>query len=104
MNRLLSFFLLILIATSCSVNSDLMFKTPKKYEFDQPTDVTYDTYKLSPNDIITFYLYTNDGFMIIDLQAMGGLGPGTNARVNTNVKVNYLIEDYGYENCQLYDV
>lgn len=96
MNRLTTIVLLSLLITSCSVNSDLMFKTPKNYEFDEPVLITYDEYKLSPNDIITFYLYTNDGFMIIDLQSMGGFGAKSNARVNNTIQVKYLIEDDGY--------
>jgi polysaccharide export outer membrane protein len=59
-------------------------------------EVTYEEYRLSPNDIITFYLYTNDGFMIIDLQSMGTFGPNSNARVNNTIQVRYLIETDGY--------
>ena len=74
-----------------------MFRTPKDYQFDEPEVVSDNNYKLSPNDIITFYLYTNDGFMIIDLQSMGGYGSKNgNTRINTNFEVRYLIEDDGY--------
>jgi polysaccharide export outer membrane protein len=73
-----------------------MFRTPRDYVFDEPVMVTYEEYKLSPNDIITFYLYTNNGFMIIDLQSMGGYGANSNARVNNNIQVRYLIETDGY--------
>lgn len=93
---LFSVFILFLLVSSCSVNSDLMFRTPKDYEFDEPVTVTYDEYLIAPNDIITFYLYTNDGFMLIDLQSLGGFGPGGRAPVNASIKVKYLIEDDGY--------
>jgi polysaccharide export outer membrane protein len=73
-----------------------MFKTPRNFEFDEPVTVTYDEYKIAPNDIITFYLYTNDGFMIIDLQSMGGFGPNARSAVNTRIEVKYLIEDDGF--------
>jgi len=97
MRKLLAFIFIATLFSSCAVNSDLMFRTPKDYQFDQPEVVSDNNYKLSPNDIITFYLYTNDGFMIIDLQSMGGYGAkGGNTRINTNFEVKYLIEDDGY--------
>ena len=96
MKRFFFISIILFAVSSCQINSDLMFKTPKNYEFDQPVEVTYEEYKLSPNDIITFYLYTNDGFMIIDLQSMGGFGPNSNARVNITIQVKYLIETDGY--------
>ncbi len=71
-----------------------MFKTSKDFEYDEPTQLTYEEYKLSPNDIITFYLYTNDGFMIIDLQSLGTNNRSSN--VNSRVQVKYLIEEDGF--------
>lgn len=95
MTRLISILSILFILSSCSVNSDLMFKTPNNYEFDEPVTITDEEYKLSPNDIITFYLYTNDGFMIIDLQSMGGYGSGNTGRINNRIEVKYIIEDDG---------
>lgn len=97
MFRLLSILSILFFLSSCSVNSDLMFKTPKDYEYDEPVTITDEEYRLSANDIITFYLYTNDGFMIIDLQSMGGMGgSNNNARVNNRIEVKYIIEDDGF--------
>ena len=96
MIRLIVIIVVIFSVSSCAVNSDLMFRTPHDYQFDTPVVVTYEEYRLSPNDIITFYLYTNDGFMIIDLQSMGGFGANSNARVNNTIQVKYLIETDGY--------
>ena len=74
-----------------------MFKTKKNYEFDEPTTITDEEYRLSPNDIITFYLYTNDGFRIIDLQSLGSTGTdGQNFNRNNNFQVRYIIEEDGY--------
>lgn len=95
MNKILSIAIIILLFSSCSVNSDLMFKTKKDFEYDEPTQLTYEEYKISPNDIITFYLYTNDGFMIIDLQSLGTSGRNNN-NINNRVQVKYLIEEDGY--------
>jgi len=71
-----------------------MFKTKKDFVYDVPTQLTYEEYKISPNDIITFYLYTNDGFMIIDLQSLGTNNRTSN--VNSRIQVKYLIEEDGY--------
>ena len=96
MNKLLSISIITLLFSSCAVNSDLMFKTKKDFEYDEPTQLTYEEYKLSPNDIITFYLYTNDGFMIIDLQSLGSSGRNNNNNINNRVQVKYLIEEDGF--------
>jgi len=94
MNKILSIAVIIILFSSCSVNSDLMFKTKKDFVYDVPTQLTYEEYKISPNDIITFYLYTNDGFMIIDLQSLGTNNRTSN--VNSRIQVKYLIEEDGY--------
>jgi len=48
-----------------------MLKAPKDYDYSQLVDTTYDhEFTLSPNDIIDFRLFTNDGFKLIDLSTM----------------------------------
>jgi polysaccharide export outer membrane protein len=55
--------------SSCKVlRSNLMLKTPKNYEYDKLSDsLSRGEYKISPNDIITVKIFSNDGFRIIDL-------------------------------------
>lgn len=66
--RLTGLFLgVILFMNSCGINSDLMFKTTKDYEFDSIPDVNNVEYRLSVNDEITFRLFSNQGFKILDI-------------------------------------
>lgn len=97
------YFILLLLLTlltlldSCSINSDIMFKTPNDYEFDIPTDLTDEEYKISPGDVIQFSLYANNGFMIIDLQSLGAGTSNTNRRMdNRTLDIHYFIQDDGY--------
>jgi len=83
--------LLILLASmallsSCSVNSDLMFRTPTDYEFDQLVDSLSSNYTISPNDIVNFRLFTNDGIQILDLNREQG-----NASRNLTFSLNYIV-------------
>ena len=90
-------FLIIPFLNACSVNSDLMFKTPKDFEFDTPEDYNDEQYKLSPGDIITFRLYANNGFMIIDLSSLGmGTQNNNTGRLNNTLDVQYYIQEDGY--------
>ena len=89
--------LLVSLLSSCGINSDLMLRTPKDYEFDIPIEVTDEKYKLAPGDIIQFSLYANNGFMIIDLQSLGAGTSTAKTRVdNRTLDIHYFIEDDGY--------
>ena len=88
---------LLTLLDSCSINSDIMFKTPNNYEFDAPKDLTDEEYKISPGDIIQFTLYANNGFMIIDLSSLGAGSSSNDVRVNNRtLDISYFIEDDGY--------
>lgn len=71
--RFLKHFLLLCVLavsfSSCKVfRSNLMLKTPKDFNYDKLSDsLSTQDYKLSPNDIITVRIFSNDGFKIIDL-------------------------------------
>jgi polysaccharide export outer membrane protein len=83
--------LLILIAgailfSSCSVNSDLMFKTSEDYEFDELADSLSTNYTISPNDILNFRLFTNGGIQILELNR----NQATAAR-NLAFSLNYIV-------------
>ncbi|MCT4579973.1 MAG: polysaccharide biosynthesis/export family protein [Flavobacteriales bacterium] len=57
----------VFFITSCSVNSHVLLKTPRDFVFDTPPEKPQEEYVISPNDILKFKLYSNDGFIIIDL-------------------------------------
>lgn len=58
-----------LFITGCYVNSHIMLKTPRDFVFDTPPEKPKEEYIISPNDILTFRLYSNKGFLIIDLSS-----------------------------------
>ncbi|MEO8588242.1 MAG: polysaccharide biosynthesis/export family protein [Flavobacteriales bacterium] len=63
----------VILFTGCTVNKDIMFKTPTDYKFDVVGDSTAKTLRIQPNDVIQFRLFANDGFKMIDLVSEGGL-------------------------------
>jgi polysaccharide biosynthesis/export protein len=69
------FFLLIAISvvfSSCTINKEFMFKTPEDYTFDVPAiDSSSIDYKIQPNDIISFEVYTNEGAMMLEFTTSG---------------------------------
>lgn len=69
---------ILTLTQSCGINSNLMLKTPKEYVFDSiPEDLTVEEYRIAPNDVISFRLYANGGFLVIDLSAGTASNGGT---------------------------
>jgi polysaccharide biosynthesis/export protein len=70
MRRILILIPFVLVfLTSCKVfKPNLMLKTPRDFVYDKITDtVLTQDYKIAPNDIIQYRVFTNDGFKLIDL-------------------------------------
>ena len=69
--------LLICIASfySCTINSNRMLRTPRDYDFDKINlELNNIEYKIDLNDQLTFQLYTNNGFQLIDMFSEGSGG------------------------------
>lgn len=92
-----SFILLLLILGGCGVNSDIMLRTDQDYDFDEPpTEEEAELeYKISPNDIIQFRLFANDGFQLIDITSGTGEQGGGGGRLNQRNMVNYRVDHQG---------
>lgn len=56
-----------MLGAGCTVNRDVMFKTPVDYAFDQLPDSAPETFRIQANDNIQFRLFANGGFKMIDL-------------------------------------
>jgi polysaccharide export outer membrane protein len=65
--RLLYLVLMCGLLASCNINRDIMFKTPTDHVFDQVPDSLPQSFRIQANDIVTFRLFANDGFRMIDL-------------------------------------
>ncbi|MBS1581172.1 MAG: polysaccharide biosynthesis/export family protein [Bacteroidetes bacterium] len=91
MRRALSFLVLsILLLSACTVNRDIMFKTPVDYAFDQVKDTLERQFKIQANDVVTFRLFANDGFKMIDL-----VDDATSLRNVSRMTFNYPVDSDG---------
>ena len=81
---------------SCTVNKDVLFKTPTDYVFDEIPDSSSAETRITPNNILTLYFYTGNGHLMIE----SGLGSTaltsgssqTNASLNIRNQITYLVE------------
>jgi polysaccharide export outer membrane protein len=82
------------LATGCTINRDIMFKTPldHQYEAFRDTGDASRRVRLQPNDVIQFRLFANDGFKMIDLVSEGGT---REAAFLNRISFNYVLESDG---------
>lgn len=85
------FVLLALFLASCSINRDIMFKTPTDHVFDEFVDTVH-TLRFQPNDQMQFRLFANDGFKMIDLVSEG---MGREAQLMNRNLFTYTVEADG---------
>ncbi len=70
-----------------------MLRTPKDYKYAASPDSTNAAeYRISPNDIIEFSLYSNDGFKLVDLTSLN-TNNSTGFRIANGTE--YLVEPTG---------
>lgn len=92
MGRISSIVVVVaLFASGCAINRDIMFKTPKDYSFDQIADTLERQFKIQPNDILTFRLFSNDGFKMIDLIG----DDNSTMRLSNRVQFAYTVDPDG---------
>ena len=82
------------VLTGCSVNKDIMFKTPTDYQFDVMPDSLQSEFRLEVNDYLEMRLFANDGFRLIDLVSEAG----ADARAIQRQSFRYLVEFDGMAN------
>jgi len=80
---------LVIFASSCTINKNIMFKTDREFVYDQPAD-SLDEYRLSPNDRIVFRLFTNKGDKL--LQGASITGEAVKDNFNILNEINYTIQ------------
>lgn len=94
MRKILFTGLLISLLAACApFNPSIMFKTSKNYQYDQMPDSVDNEYVIAPNDVVSFRLFTNNGFRLIDV---------TNENMQQiqqlNIGINYTVEYDGIIN------
>ncbi len=77
------------VFTGCTINRDIMFKTPTDLVYDQMPDTTTRELVIHANDVLQFRLFANDGFKMIDLVSEGA---GREAMFMNRMIFNYLVE------------
>lgn len=93
---LVGLVILTYASSSCKLlNQSVMLTTPKDYVFDTIPDTINPNYRLSPNDIFTFRLFSNDGFKIIDMQNLGSSSQGNMGFRNTGGSISYQVDYEG---------
>ena len=79
---------------SCGINSNLILKTQKDYEYANVDTLnkTKDDYRVDINDIIQIRFFTNDGIKILELST-ADLAPGQGQALNATSQINYVIQN-----------
>lgn len=85
----LLFFGALLVFSSCKVfRSNIMLRTPKDYNYDKLIDsLSRADYRLAANDVLSFRVYTNEGFKMVDMataQTNINFIPTIDARIETD--------------------
>lgn len=95
--RLVPFVSLLILFSSCGINPNAMFKTPKDFEYSNDQTIGNVEYRIVPNDIIGFSIYTNDGFKLIDLttSAVSVTSPVTGNGMGNSGQTLFLVEPDG---------
>ena len=96
MKRIYYIFLLTvfgsLIFTGCrSLNPSVMMKTEKNFKYSTFPPLQPMEYKISQNDALSFNIFSNDGFKLIDVTTMAGEG-GASARISTSGGLKSQVE------------
>lgn len=76
-------------ATGCTINRDIMFKTATDHVYDTYQDSAANIIRIQPSDMITFRLFANDGFRLIDLVSEGS---ARETQLLTRMTFSYLVE------------
>jgi polysaccharide export outer membrane protein len=92
-SNLFGALLLSMLFASCGINSEFMFQTPKDYVFDVPViDSSSIDYRIQPNDVISFEIYTNEGALMLEVTT-SSVDAQSGVR---DANIEYLVNSQGY--------
>lgn len=72
---------------------ELLFKTPKDYEFDSTDSLVDKEYRLRPGDVFTMQVLSNNGYALVDVVGFNG----------SYLPIDYIIHTSGYATLPLVD-
>jgi len=92
----LLFLIIGILLTSCGINSNLMLKTPRDYQYEtmdvDSANKNKKEYVIEINDIINFRFFTNNGLKVLDIVSGGIEGGGNQAMIlNSSSSISYVI-------------
>jgi len=94
------FLLLLTPLFSCRLNPSIMFKTGKDYPYKVDQTIGNIEYRIAPNDILGFSVFTNDGFKLIDLTTgLGGVNStsiGGTATTSEDNAIQFQVDVDGF--------
>jgi polysaccharide biosynthesis/export protein len=90
-------FLAGLFFSGCTINRDIMFKTGDGYNFALLDDIGSSEYRIAPNDLITFQLFSNEGERLNQMTAGSTDGKGLQNQnmMNQRSQISYLVRQDG---------
>jgi len=91
--RFLFVFILSVLLSSCGINSEFMFQAPKEFVYDVPViDSSSIDYRIQPNDVINFEIFTNEGALMIEVST-SSVETKSTYRVGN---IEYLVNSQGF--------
>jgi len=78
-----------------------MFKTPKNYKYTEHKKEQETEYRIAPNDMLSFRLFSNNGFKLVDI-TNNSQNSGNQMR-QYDQGINYLVEHDGKVNLPIID-
>ena len=75
----------------CTINRDIMFKTGEDFDFAPLEEMVSQGYRIAPNDLLQFRLFSNKGQRLNQMTA-GGVGSGNG---NNNQQMNNMMNQQG---------
>lgn len=95
--RKLLFIILLLPMFSCNINPSIMFKTGNDYPYKVDQTIGNVEYRIAKNDILSFSVFTNDGFKLIDMTTGVATTNGTTGMgYNMNNSTRFTVDIEGY--------
>lgn len=84
---------------SCTINKDILFKTPNDYEYSELPDTLEDETKIESNNFLVLNFFTGNGHILVE-QGIGATILTTannqaNRAINNRNNLNYLVDKDG---------
>jgi len=99
MRRILFFVVISFALGSCTINKDLLFKTPTDYTYDEIPDSTQVEVVIAPNNLLTFNFFTGNGHILIEQAIgngiLGGAGQNNQNMMGMRNQISYLVNEDG---------